>query len=166
MKDRPTLSASKVILPLLLVLFGPLDLIIGLLHGNYPTEATIISLTSFIIGFILFRYNRSRLNIEESFVSLTSETYSDRVISENAPETENEVLAAATARLNTRLGTGLLIFGMGFNLLFIINGLVGSQRASDSSAGNLIETGFVVFFNLMVAGLEAFAARIYTAGRR
>ncbi len=136
-------------LPLLLVLFGPLDLIIGLWHGNYPTEATLISLTSLVIGIVLFRFN-------------TRQPVADATPAPSEPQDET---ALATAHLNLRLGTGLLIFGMALNLLFIINGLVGAKRGPDSPAGNLIETSFIVLFNLLVAGLEAFAARIYTAGR-
>ena len=146
---RASMGLATIGLPLLLVLFGPLDLLIGLWHGNYPTEATLISLTSLVIGIVLFRFN-------------TGQSIADATPDRAEPQDET---VAATAQLNLRLGTGLLVFGMALNLLFIINGLVGAKRGPDSPAGNLVETGFIVLFNLLVAGLEAFAARIYTASR-
>lgn len=135
-------------LPLLLVLFGPLDLLIGWWHGNYPTEATLISLTSLVIGIVLLRFNQRR-------------PVADATLDHSEPEDE---AAIATAQLNLWLGMGLLLFGIALNLLFIINGLVGAKRGLDSPSGNLVETGFIVLFNLLVVGLEVFAARIYTVG--
>ena len=52
-----TLRIPPLLLASGLVLFGPLDLIVGLLHGQYPTEATIISVASFLVGLFLWRYN-------------------------------------------------------------------------------------------------------------
>jgi hypothetical protein len=138
-------------------LFGPLDLIIGLVHGHYPTEATIISVVSFLVGLFLWRYNlRQGLGVKPEPTP---------AIEVGSSSSENEALYAATARLNLALGTGLLFFGLALNLLFIVNGLVGTQQISDSAEGNLVELGFVILFNLLVAGLEVFAARIYTTGR-
>ena len=149
-----TLRIPPLLLASGLVLFGPLDLIIGLVQGHYPTEATIISVVSFLVGLFLWRYNlRQGLEVKPEPTPAT------------ASSSENEALYAATARLNLALGTGLLFFGLVLNLLFIVNGLVGTQQVSDSTEGNLVELGFVILFNLLVAGLEVFAARIYTTGR-
>lgn len=151
-----------IILPPLLVLLGPLDLITGLAQGHYPTEATLISGVSFIVGLVLVRHNLIKHSTESA--NLTKAPHGSYEYNEDYEAAENQALAVATAHLNTRLGTGLLIFGILLNLLFMFNGLLGSQKVTDSAAGNIVEIGFTIFFSLMVAGLEVLGARIYTAG--
>lgn len=163
MENTRISSPTSFIIPVLLILFGPADLIAGLVQHSYPTESTLISLVSMIIGLVLFRYNLHKSN--DRFITAQVSLPDFYAVSESPLSPDDKDVVAVNARVNVLLGSGLLLFGMFFNFLFVFNGIIGPLQSS-GNAGNIVEVAVVILFDLLIAGLEIFGARIYTTDYR
>lgn len=163
MENSRVVSRISFIIPILLILFGPADFIVGVTHHSYPTQSTLISLVSTVIGIVLFRYNLQKLNNQ---AATTRQTLPDfYAVSESDLSPDDADVVAVNVRVNTLLGSGLLLFGMFFNFLVVFNGITDPIQSGGDS-GNFVVVVVVLFFDLLIAALEVFGARIYTTDYR
>lgn len=145
--------ALDLFFPALLILFVPIDLLIGLTKGLYPTQATLAIIIGGGIGLLMAR----RLRQPRRAV----------VIEDGDPE----IIANTVINRQLNFGLGSALLGLAF--LLTIFGLVtiAANPARPIPLDRLdiyklVELGFIMLFNLLVAGLELMAARIYLLGRR
>ncbi len=151
---------ANLIIPVLLVIMFPLDLIAGLSKGLYPSQATLMSLLGALIGLYLARKlwggGAGRLTTQARLQFLNEQG------GNFDPQSEEAQARLDNARLNYLLGAGLLIFGIFLTACFILSYLaVSAFSTSQTAFGTAVQIGFAVLFNLLVAGVEALGANIF-----
>ncbi len=145
--------ALDLFFPALLIAFVPIDLLIGLSKAIYPTQATLAILIGGGIGLLMarrLRQPRRPLVVEDG---------------------DPEVVANTVINRQLNFGLGATLLGLGFLLTIFGLVMIGASPARPIPLDRLdvyklVELGFIVLFNLLVGGLELFAARIYLLGRR
>jgi hypothetical protein len=155
-KTRPL----DLVLPGLLALLLPLDVVVGLVKGVFPTQATLLSVVSLLIGVMLANNLRRLPNQPDPERRRAA-------WEENFEELQN---VAANAQLNRALGAGLVFFGAALNLFWIVSILAARNLYSPETVrtdiGRLVEAGIIVLFTLMMAAVEFAGAKIYQLGRK
>jgi hypothetical protein len=157
-------SATKrhpfdLILPGLLLALVLLDLLVGLSKGNYPTQATPLSVLSGLLGLYLANSLR-RLPSSLSVRNMPEE--------ENDPE--GRAIDFANARLNRMLGAGLLIFGTLFNIFWLVSIITVRPTqvysVGENNIGRLVEAGILILFIVLPLAVQFAGAKIYHLGRQ
>lgn len=148
------------ILPVLLMLMGPLDVATGLLIGSYPGGATLMALASTILGVYLARTlwrdgatrleTRARLQlVSQQGAAFEADTETTQIYEENA-------------RLNYLLGAGLLGFGLALIICFIGSYLIVKPiKVNPTAIGEAVQIAVMLLFNFLVIGLQIFGARVF-----
>jgi hypothetical protein len=145
--------ALDLFFPALLLAFVPIDLLIGLSKGLYPTQATLAIIIGGGIGLLMarrLRQPRRPLVVEDGDPEVIANTVINR-------------------QLNSGLGAALLGLAFLLTIFGLIMIAVSPARPiplDRLDIYKLVELGFLLLFNLLVAGLELIAARIYLLGRR
>jgi hypothetical protein len=141
------------ILPIVLLICLPAEITTAFIRRVYPTQATLLVLINFGIGLWLIQ------KINQYAPKFSAELGK----AEAEPE---EVLEIDNSRLNRMLGVGFLVFGFLLTLFLLISFVMITPRtvSSSSTASTIIEIGFIVTFNLMIAALIWFGAKIYLSG--
>jgi len=139
-------------LPAALLALLPIDILVGIIKGLYPTQASVSIWMGIMLGVMLLRG--------------LSNPRRSKVVESGDPE------LAADALVNRQLnfGLGATLLGLSLSLVFFGLVMVAILPARPLPFSNLtlakwVELGFILLFNLMIGGLEAFAARIYLMGR-
>jgi hypothetical protein len=151
---------ANKILPILLILMLPVDLIAGLSRGIYPTQATLMALLGAIIGVYLARKlwagGAARLEASSRLQFMNEQGHNFD------PQSEETQIRLDNARLNYLLGAGFLIFGVFLTGCFIASYLAATPFATTETAlGLAVQIGIIVLFNLLVTGIEALGANIF-----
>jgi hypothetical protein len=135
-----------------MLLLIPLDLALGLSKGVYPTQATLAVYIGGGLGVWMWRKLAGPRRT---------------VLVEN---TDPEVIADTLVNRNLNFGLGTALLGLALVLALFGMVMIATQPGRPLPLGEItparmVELGFIVLFNLMLAGLEGFAAKIYLMGR-
>jgi hypothetical protein len=139
-------------LPAALLAMLPVDILVGIIKGLYPTQASLSIWLGSALGVMLLR-------------SLSNPRHA-KVIESGDPE----LLADAVVNRQLNFGLGATLLGLSLVMVFFGLVMVAILPVRPLPFSNLtlakgVELGFILLFNLMIGGLEAFAARIYLMGR-
>jgi hypothetical protein len=153
-KRRPL----DLILPGVLLLAIPLDLLAGLVKGSYPTQATPLSLLSALLGLYLANTLRHL-----PATRIPSEAELDM------PPEDREV-DYANARVNRVLGMALIFFGFCGNIFWWLSILAAKTPRvpgqNGTTTGYLVEAGIIALFTFLVVVIEFAGLKIYSLGRK
>jgi hypothetical protein len=142
------------IFPVLLIACLPAEVAMALIRRTYPTQATVLVVLDFIIGLWLAQ------QISKHAAKLAPEPVSP------PPDIQEEVLDATNSRLNRMLGAGFLVFGFLLTLFMLVSFVMTTPRsvANATVLSTIIETGFSLMFNLLIAAVVWFGAKVYLTG--
>ena len=145
--------ALEITFPLVLICLVPLEILLGISKGYYPTQGSLMVLIGGWVGLKMI------LRLRRPFLFPV-----DR---DADPE------ALATTQINRHLNSGLgsSLLGMSIILalfcLLMIALIPPRPLPLDSlNPRKLVELGFIVLFNLIGGALIMFGARVYLSGRR
>lgn len=148
------------LVPALLIALFPLDLVAGLLHRTYPTQATLMALGGALLGVYLAR------KLWGGGVQRLEATSRLRAVSQQGsafdPASDEVQAHLDNARVNYLLGGGLILFGVFFTVCTIGSYLVVIPiEAQPSTLGQAVQLGIILLFTFLVWAVEAFGARIF-----
>lgn len=151
---------ANFLIPGFLIALFPLDLVAGLLRGQWPTQATLMAAGGLLIGLFLARQLwGGRAGQLESMSRL-------KLVGQQGagfdPDSDEARIQLENSRGNYFLGAGLLAFGILFNVCFIASYLfVTPIAATPSALAQAVQWGMLLLFTFLVLGIEAFGARVF-----
>ncbi|HEX2911374.1 MAG TPA: hypothetical protein VH186_11230 [Chloroflexia bacterium] len=154
------LTVVNYLIPSLLMIMFPLDLVAGLAKGSYPTQASLMSALATILGIYLARKlwrggaERLEAGIRMQVVNRQGSAFD--------PASDDVQVQLDNAKLNSMLGSGFMFFGIALNFIFILTYVITEPiNATPTVMGQLVQLAVIALFNIMVAGITFFGARIY-----
>ncbi|MDB5082008.1 MAG: hypothetical protein JWP00_3932 [Chloroflexi bacterium] len=151
---------ANYLIPALLIATLPADLVAGLSKGTWPTQATLMTVGTAIIGLYLVRQLwGGRARRLETFSRL-------QLVGQQGPhfdpQSEEAQVQQDESRVNYIFGAGLLSFGFVLNTCFILSYLFVSPVAVTPTAlGLAVQLGMLLIFTFLVLAIEFFGAKVF-----
>ena len=151
---------ANYLIPGFLIGLFPVDLMAGLVKGQWPTQATLMVAGGFIIGLYLAR--RLWGGRAKQIESLSRLQLVGQQGAQFDPASEEAQIQLENSRVNYFLGAGLLAFGILFNICFIASYLfVTPVAVTPTALGQAVQLGILLLFTFLVLAVEVFGTKVF-----